>query len=172
MDHQARFFGGLAAVFLLLAMLAGCGSGSSDPETTNPKFEHQVAPAPPPGAVAQEGKERQKPESRDRKGSSSRKGPHESHQPASGQAGASEPARSHRKPSPHSEALAAVEEIIAADGGGGNVKRTASTPKEMREVLAEVKHPTDQGSSADAGSGSSAASSSDPVQAALEEIGR
>jgi hypothetical protein len=66
---------------------------------------------------------------------------------------------SRRKQPTHHDPVTVVEEAIAGDG---KVKRTASSPEEVREVLEEFEE-------SESSSGSS--SSSNPVQSVLEVVG-
>jgi hypothetical protein len=154
MRCRSKLLGGLSAICLVLAALAGCGGGSSDPQSSISGAERQAAPAATVGAVAEwKEKGQKKPVGGSPEHSTA------DHRSASRRTEGSRPAPFHHKqPTDHNPA-AVVKEVVAG-GGGGNIERTASSPDEIREIIEESE------------SSSGTGSSSNPVQSVLEAIGR
>lgn len=164
MRRRSKLLGGFSAICLALAALAGCGGGSSDPQSVNPEAERQAAPAASVGSVAQ-GKEKEKGKKpvggHPERPAAPKDSQADHHRSASHRTEGAKPAPSHRHhPTGHNPA-AVVNELVTG-GEDGSAERTEPSPEEVLEVIEEFE---------DSGPSSGSGSDSNPVQSVLDAIG-
>jgi hypothetical protein len=134
---------------LTAVALTGCGGGSAEAPTSTASAEAEDAPGSATTARAAEGESRQArrqvTKSEHKPSQSTPKDPKAKHSGAPREKRNRDPSQPRRAPSAHPNLPPVVEAVVGE--GGGDVKRTASSPQEIHEVLEEVEHPADAGSS-------------------------
>ncbi len=147
-------FAVLAALFALL--LAGCGGdGASD--STSP-VAGETTPAKSPPATAKETEKPQPPAAPSKQGAERKKAASQKHpsDTADRKTGKSKPANAGADPK-EKNPIAKVKELVS----GGNGTRVASSPKEIRKILRELKAEAQEGGDA---------SSQDSIEKTLEGV--
>jgi hypothetical protein len=146
----------LAVLATLLALLVGCGGGSSD--SANPEAVDAPPAKNPSEATGNEGGKRESaavPPKHDAKkdaaAGQSQRGT------GDGNGDKSKSANAEADPKATDPIEAQLKELVSGDNG----KRAASTPKEIRKILREIKADADEGG---------AASDSDSIEKTLEGV--
>jgi hypothetical protein len=164
MRARVLFICALFAVGSALVVLAGCGGGSSEGSTSTSAAtpgsttSANTSNAPPDGKNEQD----RMGQSKGQKDAKAKKAENPSKAGDRAQANP-KPAKKRDGSSKHRQELPGVIEDVVAAGGTSHVKRTASSPSEVREVLEEVEHQADE-KQADGGS------SPNPVKSIVNQI--
>lgn len=167
---KTRWLVAVAAMTSAAALLAGCG-GSTDStspaqpvQASNPQH---VVPSRQSSGGSSENRSatgHKRASKQPKLHSHSRQGSPRAAKPRSGRV---VPPAPPTKPS--EDAVAKVKELIAGSGGGK--QRTASTPKEIREVLQEIEGQPGNDTSGSPESGGSGSGSPSSVEEVLETLG-